>query len=168
MTQSFVALVALTIVSSGSQIRGAGPNPACALVKANEIEAVVGAKVTSLVNGPTDLGNGVEVCTGTAGSVAINIRFLPNTTAASSRSTTRIVEAARQMGSQVESSTSGAVTCYLITPPEEMADVVPAGTLCTFNKGPRSAVIELSTKATAARVSLSKMHALAQKLLWRL
>ena len=162
------AVVALTILSSDSQIRAAGPNPACALVKANEIEAVVGAKVTSLINGPADLGNGVEVCTGTAGSVAIDIRFMPNTSGVSAKSTTRIVDAARQMGSQIESSTSGAVTCYLITPPEEMADVVPTGTLCTFNKGSRSAVIELSTKATASRVSLSKMHVLAQKLLWRL
>ncbi|HKW02109.1 MAG TPA: hypothetical protein VJN96_19965 [Vicinamibacterales bacterium] len=162
------ALVALTILSSGSQIRAAGPNPACALVKAAEIEAIVGSKVTSLINGPADLGNGVEVCTGTAGSVAINIRFLPNPSDASAKSTSRIVDAARQMGSQVESTTAGPITCYLITPPEEMADVVPTGTMCAMSKGSKIAVIELSTKATSARVPLSKMHALAQKLLWRL
>jgi len=168
LTQSFVAVVALTIVSSGSQIRAAGPNPACALVTAAEIEATVGVKVRSLNNGPADLGNGVAVCTGTAGNVAINIRFLPNATDASPAATTRIVNAARQMGSQVESSTSGSVTCYLITPPDEMADTMPTGTMCAVSKPSKIAVIELSTTNPTARVSLSKMHALARKVLWRL
>ena len=168
MTQSFVALVALTIVSSGSHIRAAGPNPACALVTAAEIEATVGVKARSLTNGPADLGNGIAVITGTAGNVAINIRFLPNTTDVNPAATTRIVNAARQMGAQVESSTSGPVTCYVITPPEELADTVPAGTMCAVSKPTKVAVIELSTTSATARVSLSKMHALARKVLWRL
>lgn len=168
MTQSFVALVALTIVSSGSQIRAAGPNPACALVTPAEIEATVGVKVRSLTNGPADLGNGVAVCTGTAGDVAINIRFLPNPSEVGAKSTMRIVNAARQMGSQVESREAGPITCYLITPPEEMADSVPTGTMCSVSKSSRIAVIELSTTTAKARVSLTKMHELARKVLWRL
>src|SRR5262249_11272415 len=36
-SQLFAAAISLTILSTGSQIRAAGPNPACALVKASEI-----------------------------------------------------------------------------------------------------------------------------------
>ena len=168
MTRTFVAAVALTIVSSGLQIRAVGPGPACALVKAAEIEAIVGAKVRRLDSGPADLGNGVDVCTGTAGDVAINIRFLPNPSKAGTEATARIVEWARQMGSAIESSSSGPIDCYVITPPDEMSDTMPRGTMCTVTKSSKIAVIELSTKSAAARVPMPKLQALARKILWRL
>ena len=167
-TQTFVAAVALTIVSGGSHIRAAGPGPACALVKAAEIEAIVGARVWTLVNGPADLGNGVDVCTGTAGDVAITIRLLPSSTKAGADGTARIVDWARRMGSAIESSTSGSVACYVITPPDEMSDTMPTGTMCAVTKSSSVAVIELSTKNAAARVPMSKLQALARKILSRL
>jgi hypothetical protein len=167
-TQTFVAAVALTIVSGGSHIRAAGPGPACALVKAAEIEAIVGAKVWTLVSGPVDLGNGVDVCTGTAGDVAINIRFLPSAGKAGADGTTRIVDWARRMGSAIESSASGPVVCYVITPPDEMSDTMPTGTMCAVTKSSSIAVIELSTKTAAARVPMPKLQALARKILSRL
>lgn len=168
MTSTFVAAVALTIVSSGSQIRAAGPGPACALVKAAEIEAIVGAKVRRLDSGPADLGNGVDICTGTAGDVAINIRFLPNPSKAGADATTRIVEWARRMGSAIESSSSSPIDCYLITPPDELSDTMPTGTMCAVTTASKIAVIELSTKTQAARVPMPKLQALARKILSRL
>lgn len=168
MTQTFVAAVVLTIVSGGSHIRAADPGPACALVKAAEIEAIVGAKVRRLDNGPADLGNGVAICTGTAGDVAINIRFLPNPSKVGADGTTRIVDWARQMGSAIESSSSGPIDCYVITPPDEMSDTMPTGTMCAVTKSSRIAVIELSTKTAAAKVPLPKLQALARKILARL
>lgn len=166
ITRTFFAAVALTIVSSELHIRAAGPGPACALVKAAEIEAIVGAKVRSLDSGPADLGNGIDICTGTAGDVAINIRFLPSTAGADA--TTRIVEWARRMGSAIESSSASPIDCYLITPPDEMSDTMPTGTMCAVTKSSKIAVIELSTKTPAARVPMPKLQALARKILSRL
>jgi len=80
----------------------------------------------------------------------------------------RIVDSARRMGSQVESSQAGPITCYVITPPEEMADAVPTGTMCSVTKPTKIAVIELSTKSPSAKVSLSKMQSIARKVLSRL
>ncbi|HUL75549.1 MAG TPA: hypothetical protein VLT86_20720 [Vicinamibacterales bacterium] len=164
----FAAAVVVTVLSSGSPIRAAGPNPACALVTPAEIEAIVGAKVTRLVNGPSDLGNGVEVCTGTAGDVAITIRFVPNPSDAGARATVRVVDYARQMGSQIEATTAGPIACYTITPPEQMAQATPAGTMCSVRTPSRMAVIELSTKSPEGPVPMSKVQALARKILKRL
>lgn len=121
---------------------------ACDLTTPEELQAALGAKPNLKAS---VLPNGVEVCTGKAGSSTVTIRLYAKKDDAERDKEEAKLDALRSAGATIETKRVGGLNCMELRPGGKAARQ-PYTTSCTTNsssKLPKYAVIEVSNPSQA-------------------
>ena len=134
---------------------------ACDLVSPEEVQAVVGAKPNLK---PSVLPNGVEVCTGKAGTSTVTVRVYQKKDEAEQEKDAAKLDGLKKAGATVEARRVAGFNCMELRPGGKAARE-QYRTSCTTNatsKAPRYAVVEVSNPSTA--VEMRKLAPLAESI----
>ena len=153
-----ILLTAAAALAMATASLAADGGRACALVTPSEIEALVGTRLE--LKGVT-VGTS-DFCSARTPQVGVMVRLAPRSAGAADKESAAIT-IARKMGSQVDIKKFGPMTCSSIVPPPEKA-VYGFTTTCSFVRGTTVAAIEVTMQKREARVSIEKLHELAEKM----
>ena len=138
-----------------------GQGKPCDLASPADIEAALGAKPTLSAS---TLPNGVEMCSGKAGSSTVTVRRFKRTADPSGEKEKAGIEMLKKMGATVEVKKFGPITCLSAAPGGQLAGH-GFTTSCTAAKPPMFAVIEVADPKAA--VSMDKLRPVAEKMMTR-
>lgn len=154
-----VALVAIAgahLRSLPAPARAAGANKVCELLTPAEVEAALGAKVSSFTEGAGGF------CYASAPTVTVMLRLAKKSGTPGREA--KGIEMMKQMGGQVDVKTFGSMTCSTLVPPANLAQTVGFNTTCSITKGDSVAAVEVTAKAQTNMISIDKLRPLAEKL----
>jgi hypothetical protein len=154
-----MALVVIAMVPLYSFHMSAGANKACELLTPADIEAALGAKVSTFVEGAGGF------CSATAPAVTVTVRIAKKSGTSSREA--KGVEMMKQMGGQVDVTSFGSVTCSTLVPPKNLVQTLGFNTTCSVTKGDTVAAVEVTAKAQADMVAIARLRPLAEKLATR-
>ena len=138
-------------------------NKACALVTPNELQALLGAKVSGLKG--TDMPGGAGICMGQTPTARVTLRLAKRPEQGTGAEAAGI-EIAKKMGSQVDVKTFGPVTCSTVIPPASLAEH-GFNTTCSIAKKTDVAAIEVTAKIQKDMIPIDKLRPLAEKMMER-
>jgi len=138
---------------------------ACDLTSPDELQATLGAKPS--LKGSA-LPNGVEVCTGKAGSSSITIRLYPKKDDAEQDKEEAKLDALQKAGASIEKRRLGKINCVELRPGGKAMRQAYT-TTCTTAATPRApkfAVIEVTNPSTS--IEMRKLSVLAESIAGRI
>ncbi len=138
-------------------------NKACALVTPNELQALLGAKVSGLKG--TDMPGGTGICMGQTPTARVTLRLAKRPEQGAGAEAAGI-EIAKKMGAQVDVKTFGPVTCSTVIPPASLAEH-GFNTTCSIAKKTDVAAIEVTAKIQKDMIPIDKLRPLAEKMMER-
>jgi hypothetical protein len=133
-----------------------GDSKACGLLTPAEVEAALGAKVSTF----SERANGF--CYASAPTVTVMLR-VARKGGASGREA-KGIEMAKQMGAQVDVQKFGATTCSTLVPPASLVQAMGFNTTCSIDKGDSVAAVEVTAKTQKDMVSIERLRPLAEKM----
>jgi hypothetical protein len=134
---------------------------ACDLTSSDEIQATLGAKPS--LKGSA-LPNGVEVCTGKAGTSTVTIRLYPKKDDAEVEKEEAKLEALTKAGASIEKRRVGKINCVELRPGgKAMRQAYTTScTTPTTSRAPKFVVVEVSNPSTS--LEMRKLAALAESI----
>lgn len=136
-------------------------NKACALATPDELQALLGAKVSGLRGTETPGGN-AAMCMGQTPTASVMLRVAKRSAQGAGAGAAGI-ETAKKMGAQVDVKTFGAVICSTMIPPANLAQL-GFNTTCSVVKKTNVAAIEVTAKSQKDMIAIDKLRPLAEKL----
>jgi hypothetical protein len=147
----------ILVFASGAR----GQNKACALATSEELQALLGAKVSDLKG--TDVpGGDAAICMGQTPTARVMLRLAKRSEQGGGAEAAGI-EIAKKMGAQVDVKTFGAVTCSTVIPPANLAQH-GFNTTCSIVKKTNVAAIEVTAKTQKDMIGIDKLRPLAEKM----
>lgn len=134
---------------------------ACSLATPDELQAVLGGKVTFSGNAASP-----KICMGQAPTARVLLRIAKREGDAAGATEAKGLEIAKEMGAQIEVKTFGPITCSTSIPPPNLAQYGYNTTCAILNNG-KVAAIEVTAKAQKDMVPIDKLRPLAEKMATR-
>jgi len=146
----------------GACTQAAAQSTACGLATAGELRAALGASVTGLAN--QNAPAGASFCSGQTPTATVSLRLAtrpgqPGDEAAA-------IDAARNMGIQVDLRTTGQITCSTLIPPKAL-ERIGFNTTCAVRKNGRVAAIEVTAKTQQSMIPMERLRTVAEKMAGR-
>ena len=157
MKHKILLTVTLALAITAASLAADGGR-ACALVTPAEIEALVGTRLE--LKGVT-VGTS-DFCSARTPQLGVMVRLAQRAAGAVDKESAAVT-IARKMGSQVDIKKFGPMTCSAIVPTPDK-EVYGFTTTCSFVRGTTVAVLEVTTQKRESRVSIDKLHELAEKM----
>jgi hypothetical protein len=134
-------------------------NKACALATPDELQTVLGAKVSGLKG--SDVGE-ASICSGQAPTAQVMLRLAKGSGQGGGKEAAGL-EVAKKMGAQVDVKTFGPVTCSTMIPPASLAQY-GFNTTCSIVKRTSVAAIEITAKSQKDMIAIDRLRPLAEKM----
>ena len=158
----------VTVSVQGTSAATGDNNKACGLLRASEIESILGAKVA--LNGSATMPGGTtQICTGQASNARIMLRLVTGSDPGRDRSGGKekaALEIVKQMGGQVEVKTFGPIVCSTLEPPVSKQQM-GYNTTCTVSKDTAMAGIEVTASNKQAMLPIERLRPLVEKMMGR-
>jgi hypothetical protein len=139
-------------------------NRACNLATTDELQSVLGAKVTAF-KGTSVSGSNAELCTGETPTATVLLRLAkrsPQGTGKEAKGAAMM----KKMGGKVEVKTFGPITCSTLIPPPNLTQI-GFNTTCSVEKNAEVAAIEVTAKDQKDMIAMEKLLVLAEKMAGR-
>jgi len=152
--------VLILVLAKGARAQ----NKACALASRDELQSLLGAKVSEM-KGTNMPGGNAAICMGQTPTSRVTLRLAKRSEQGAGAEAAGI-EIAKKMGAQVDVKTFGPVTCSTVIPPASLAEH-GFNTTCSIAKKTDVAAIEVTAKIQKDMIPIDKLRPLAEKMMER-